>query len=188
MKKIKMTIVIVMITVINGVCLHAQNNADDAYFRKGDWLVGFQGSFNHINIEENGNSDSFNFFFANIGVSRFVTDNISLGIDSIFIYVPETNGTEAIAAGGELNAKYHFAYGKYLHPYVGVHAGYAWGKVKDGHSESDHLCTVGGSVGSIIPINDNVYLDFKLKYTYYDLPVNIDLDTIQFLVGLNIKL
>ena len=180
--------------------------ADDApYFKKGDVLLEFAGSFNHIGYEVKDGGDRVsgnqNLFYADIGGSYFFTDGFSSGADTFWIYVPSISGVSsqddagtesdigALAIGLEWNARYHFRIGKHFYPYAGVHAGYAWGKITGEGGESDHLTTLGAHLGVDIPINERVFFDVQLKYTDYGIPVDgLKLDTLRVLLGLKIKL
>lgn len=189
MKRIISTLALA-VCIATATAFAQDSSTAEPYFKKGDWLVGFQGSYNHIDIDVGGSGETFDLYYASGGADYFLTNSLSSGVNSILIYVPDVAGIEVTAVGLEWNARYHLQFGKYWLPYAGVSAGYAWGQIKGfGGSTSDHLTTLGGSVGTIIPINDNVYFDIQLKYTDFDLPVSgVNLDTTQILLGLKIKL
>jgi len=54
----------------------------------------------------------------------------------------------------------------------------------------DTMWTYGGQVGFKVPINDNVYFDTQLKYSWFQLPSScaMDISATQLLLGLKIKL
>ncbi|HEY9248752.1 MAG TPA: outer membrane beta-barrel protein [Rariglobus sp.] len=187
-----LSILTLAVSLFATTALKASDSDTSAYFKKGDILLEFSGSFTHATANGDGESASVNFVYADIGASYFLTDHISTGADTFWLYVPESGDVDgsALAVGLEWNVRYHFNVSRYFYPYVGVHAGYAFGRIEgDDDSESDHLTTLGAHAGFVIPVNDNVFFDVQLKYTDYDIPVaDFDLGTTQLLLGLKIKL
>ena len=159
------------------------------YFQKGDWEVGFHGSYNNISIEVDDDSEDVDFFYADLEASYFIIDNFSIGVNTVWFYLPEIEDFEAYALGLEGNARYHFQVNQHFVPYLGVHAGYYYANAEyDGDSDSDSINTYGVHAGFKVPINDNVFFDTQLKWTDYDLPWDdVDLSATQVLLGLKIK-
>lgn len=160
------------------------------YFHQGDFLLGFDGSYNHLGASVGDTSGSLSFFYLDAGVSYFVMDNLSVGLNTNWFYIPKTYGVSAYALGLELDPKYYFqGLNSHFVPYVGVHGGMLYGNVDAGGGNASKTITdLGADLGVIFPINKNVYIDLDLKYTkYYNLD-DIQLDTFQVAIGLKIKL
>lgn len=161
------------------------------YFSKGDTELGFHGSYNSFRADVDNESTNINFYYANLGASHFLTDNFSVGINSVWFYIPKIESFKAYALGLEGNAQYYFQkINKHFVPYLGVHAGYLYGHSDaDGDSGSGHVNTYGVQAGFDVPINNNVFFDTQLKWTHYNLPWDdVDLSETQILLGLKIKL
>ena len=179
------------------------------YFSKGDTELGFHGSYNSFRVERSYNSfradannkivrvetdnesENINFYYADLEVSHFLTDNFSVGIDPVWFYIPKIDNFKAYAFGLEGNAQYYFQkINKHFVPYLGVHTGYLYGDAEyNGDSENNNITTYGVQAGFDIPINNNVFFDTQLKWTDYNLPWDdIDLSATQVLLGLKIKL
>jgi outer membrane protein W len=139
---------------------------------------------------------------AALNVNYFITKNGSVDWD---VVPPPPGG--AGAEGGDLREnllalsvegviRYHVPVCANIIPYVGVQGGpgYIWatrrspviGKATD----DDTMWTYGGQVGFKVPINDNVYFDTQLKYSWFQLPSSraMDISATQLLLGLKIKL
>ncbi len=192
---------------LNGVAQEAQN---EQFFSKGDWVVGLNGSYNWINAEYGKASESASVALLQAEGNYFVTDAISVGVNTMWMYLPEVEGVKAYAYGLESNVRYNHQVNQHMVAYVGANLGYAYGKVDvparraaknlgygyaygkvdvGGDSLDDSLSTYGLHAGFVVPINENIFFDTQLKWTCYDLPVDgLDLDTVQVLFGLKIKL
>lgn len=165
-------------------------SADDGqYFGKGDFELGLSGSYNYVDLEMNGQSETIDFFYADLGGSYYLLDNFSVGISTVWFYLPKVEGFEAYALGVEGNLRYHYQVNKHIVPYIGAHAGYYYADAEiDGTSEDDHINSYGVHAGFKVPINDHVFFDTQLKWTDYDMPWDtIDLTSTRVLFGLNIK-
>ncbi len=164
--------------------------AEDAnFFQKGDLEAGFSGSYNRISVDVNDDSEDIDFFYADLGLSYFIIDNLSVGINTVWFYLPEIHDIEAYALGFEGNVRYHFQVNKHFVPYIGAHAAYYYANADIGNnSESEDMTAYGLHGGFKVPINENVYFDTQLKWTDYDMPWDeIDLSSVQVLLGLKIK-
>ena len=177
------------------VCLFVTSTATTVlaqqgqYSSKGDSEWGFQGSYNNISVDDGDESVNVDFFYADLNASKFLTDDFSVGISTVWFYLPEIETIEAYALGLEANARYHFQQKPNFVPYVGAHAGYYYARAEsDGESESDNITSYGFHGGFKVPINDNVYFDTQLKWTDYDIPFDdLDLSALQVLLGLKIR-
>jgi len=153
-------------------------------FNQGDWLLGFSAAYNRIEAD----GDHANLLYANVDFSYFFKDNWSVGLGSFGILIPEGGEVEdtGYAFGLEPNLRFYFQNQSKYTPYVGAHVGYAYGKIDD---ESESIRTYGLHAGLLFPLNENAYFDASLKWTDYDLPdsTDIDLNTLQLLVGFKIK-
>lgn len=153
-------------------------------FQKNDWLLGFSGSYNRIEAD----GDSANLLVANIDVSYFFKNNWTLGLNTFGLLIPEGGAVEdtGFALGLEPNLRYYFQNESKYTPYLGVHVGYGYGEVD---SEGESITTYGLQAGVLFPLTENAYFDAKLKWTEYELPdsADIDLNTLQLLVGFKIK-
>lgn len=152
---------------------------------KGDWLVGFSGSYNHISTS----AGSFDFFYADVDFSYFFHDNWSAGASTFGILVPSNGEIDdtGYAFGLEPNLRYYFQNSSKYTPYAGAHAGFAYGELG---SEGDSLYTYGAHAGVLFPLTESSFFDVQLKWTEYDLPGDadeIDLDTLQVLLGFRIQ-
>lgn len=191
----KKQILATMLLCLTGAASYAGavNNApaqdSGCYFHQGDWLVGFDGSYNYLGASSGGESAHLNLFLLDAGVSYFVMDNFSVGLNTDWLYAPKTEGVSLTAGGLELDPKYYFQVNDHFIPYVGAHGGLLYGKVDaDGMNLSKTIWDLGADLGVIVPINQNVYMDFGLKYTWYYNIQNTRLETFQAVIGLNIKL
>ena len=163
--------------------------AENQYFQKGDWEVGFHGSYNNLNVKVEDESEKINFLYLDGAVSYFLTNNFSIGVNTSWLYLPEVEDIEAYAIGLEGNARYHFQMNRRFIPYIGAHVGGFFVNAEvEGKSESENANSYGFHAGFKIPINDNVYFDTQLKWTDYKLPWDeTDLKTTRVLLGLSIK-
>jgi opacity protein-like surface antigen len=159
------------------------------YFSKGDTEIGFHGSYNYISVDVDNESENIDFFYADLEASYYLIDNLSVGVSTVWFYLPEISNFTAYALGLEGNARYHFQVNQHFVPYIGAHAGYYYADADiDGTSESDSINSYGVHAGFKVPINDNVFFDTQLKWTDYNLPWDgIKLSATQFLLGLKIK-
>ena len=164
--------------------------AEQQYYQKGDWEVGFAGSYNYVNVEVDDEDEEIDFFYADLNASYFIINNLSIGVSTVWFYLPEIEDFEAYAIGLEGNIRYHFQVNEHFIPYLGGHAGFYYAEGDyDGDTESESLNTYGLHAGFKVPINDNVFFDTQLKWTEYDLPWDgVELSATQVLVGLKIKL
>lgn len=162
---------------------------ESQYFKKSDWELGFHASYNNISIDIEDESEDVDFFYADLDTSYYVLDNFSIGVNTVWFYLPEVEGLKAYALGLEANARYHYQINQHFVPYLGVHSGYYYGNADiDDESESDHINSYGIHAGFKVPINENVFFDTQIKWTDYDMPWDyIDLSAIQVLLGLKIK-
>jgi opacity protein-like surface antigen len=192
MTKTNYHIPVLIIALVAMPLLKADDSKSPDFFKKGDVLAELSGSFNHASYNSGSESGTVNFVYADLGASYFFTSELSSGADTFWLYVPKIGDSDASAkaVGLEWNGRYHFKVSRYFQPYVGLHTGYAWGSVQgSGDTESHHINTLGGHVGFVIPINDNVFFDVQVKYTDFRLHVpGIKLDTTRVLFGLKIKL
>lgn len=159
------------------------------YFSKGDWELGFHGSYNDISIDVGDDSTNIDFLYADLEASYYLIDSLSIGVNTVWFYIPEIEIFDAYALGLEGNARYHFQVNKHFVPYLGVHAGYYYISADvDGGSESEDMNTYGVHTGFKVSINDNTFFDTQLKWTDYDMPFeDVDLSATQILLGLKIK-
>jgi len=165
------------------------------YFNQGDWVVSLSGSFNHFSIKSDDFSESANIAIAKVDVSYFLTNNISVGIAPFALALPEEEdeklkGFGNFAVGLEPNIRYHFQQFERFVPYVGVHAGYAFG-VNDSDN-SEYLITLGVHAGLQMPLRENVFLDAQLKWTDYSFSNsaekdNIGVQSLRLLFGIKFK-
>jgi opacity protein-like surface antigen len=162
---------------------------ESVYFKKGDWELGFSGSYNNVRIKSGDTKEDVNLFFADLKASYFVIDNLSVGMGLVWLYLPKVEGISAYAIGPEANIRYHFPVNKSFIPYLGIHAAYYYAHADiDDSSGNEDMVSYGAHVGFKVPVNENVFFDTQLKYTDYNMPWDeIDLSTIQVLLGLNIK-
>ncbi len=162
-------------------------NAKSAHkFNQGDWLLGFSGSYNHITAADSDGSESVDVAFLSLDAAYFVSDNVSFGLGTFGLLVPSKGSSvedTGYLFGLEPNVKYYFQKYEKFTPYVGAHFGYAYGKVDD---ESENVTSLGLDAGVLVPLNDKVLLDLKLKWSDYDLE-EPEIDTIQFQVGLKFR-
>ncbi len=188
-----------MLLSISSIGYSAQNasglTGQSQYFSKGDVELGFHGSYNSFRADDGNNGDSatVNFYYVDLESSYFLTDNLSIGIDPVWFYIPKIDNFKAYGIGLEGNAQYYFQnINKHFVPYLGVHAGYLYGDAESyGSSASDSINTYGVQAGFDVPINKNVFFDTQLKWTDYNLPNDwndVDLSATQVLLGLKIKL
>jgi outer membrane protein W len=175
-----------LITIISFTTAFA---SDETYLKKGDWEVGFSGSYSDLKVEIDNESENISFLYADLNTAYFLIDNFSFGANLVWLYLPEVQDFSASALGLEGNVQYHFQVNSKFIPYLGLHAAYyAASADYDGYSESDSMNSYGVHGGFKIPINNNIYFDTQIKWTEYNMPWDeVDLSAIQILLGLKIK-
>jgi opacity protein-like surface antigen len=189
MKRLILLSLVVFLCLPVAVYAASIGGVEDPYFKAGTWEVGFHGSYNHLNVEVDDESEKINFFYLDGAVSYFPINNFSIGVNTMWFYLPEIEDISAYAIGLEGNARYHFQMNQHFIPYIGAHVGGFFVNAEvEGESESEDANSYGFHAGFKIPINDNVYFDTQLKWTDYKLPLDeTDLKTTQVLLGLGIK-
>jgi outer membrane protein W len=165
------------------------------YYSAKDVEIGFSGGYHRVHASDSDDSATLNIVTIAADGSYFITPNLSLGLGTVFFYLPEMDydgeDVSAFLGGLEANVRYHYQIKNYLIPYVGAHVTYglAWADF-DGDDSTEDFWTYGPQLGIKIPINDHVYFDAQAKYTVFELDWldSVDLDTFQVLLGLKIKL
>lgn len=167
-------------------------SAEPGPYEAGDMEFGFAGTYTYAKIEPDGADDEStdaNVFYAQGKAAYFVTDTVSVGLAATGLYMPEASDVadDVLLIGGELSADYNFAGLGRIVPYLGLHGGYAYAEA----GGMEYLWTYGAHGGAKYLITDSVFVDAQLRYTEYDYSnddVDVDIDTIQVLVGLGFRL
>jgi opacity protein-like surface antigen len=160
-------------------------------FQVGDIELGFGGSYNYasIDVDDSGTLQG-NLFWGQGNVSYYVTDQISVGVNAMGIYLADAaDVTEDIFLGGtELMLRYNFSGLCRFVPYVGIHGGYLYA---DMGNETEYAWEYGAHGGVKYLLTDTVFFDTQLRYTELDLGndnIDVDIDALQFMVGIGFRL
>jgi len=152
-------------------------------FTRGDWLLGFAGSYTRLSVED----ESINLFSGQIDASYFVMDNASIGLNTVGL-IADTDVTDTLwALGLEPNLRYYFQNASSFTPYVGIHGG--WTHLDAGDIGDTDVWTYGAHGGILVPLTESAYFDAALKWTEWELEddFDLDLDTLQVLIGLKVR-
>lgn len=165
-------------------------NQQYLYFVQSTWEAGLKASYSSVEYSNGTDHEKIDFIYADIEAAYFALDNLSLGLATTWLYVPDVNNKGKVAGYGlEGSVRYHFQVTPNFIPYLGVHAGYYDAKIETkNRTRNDSIKDYGFHGGFKVPINENIYYDTQFKWTEYDISLeDIDISQMQILMGLKVK-